>query len=41
LRAAGEPTLPVRLGVERATNPFLRALDAEALGLLRKQKDSF
>ncbi len=30
LRARGEPTLPVTLGAERATNPFLR-VDAPAL----------
>jgi hydroxyacylglutathione hydrolase len=36
LRLAGEPSLPVTLGEERATNPFLRADDAAlraALGL--------
>lgn len=27
LRAAGEPTVPARLDLERATNPFLRAAD--------------
>ncbi|MBB4658285.1 hydroxyacylglutathione hydrolase [Parvularcula dongshanensis] len=35
-RAAGEPTLPVRLGAEKAQNPFLRADDpglAVAVGL--------
>jgi len=35
-RAAGDPTVPVRLDVERATNPFLRADDPAlraALGL--------
>jgi hydroxyacylglutathione hydrolase len=26
-RAAGEPTVPTRLGAERAANPFLRAAD--------------
>ncbi len=41
LRAAGKATLPVRLGTERATNPFLRAPDAEALGKLRSAKDNF
>ncbi|RFC62589.1 hydroxyacylglutathione hydrolase [Fulvimarina endophytica] len=29
LRAAGKPTLPVELGREKRTNPFLRADDAE------------
>jgi len=36
LRTAGHPTLPVRLGEELATNPFLRAADpalGAALGL--------
>jgi hydroxyacylglutathione hydrolase len=41
LRAAGKFTLPVSLGTERATNPFLRAPDAEALGKLRAAKDVF
>jgi hydroxyacylglutathione hydrolase len=41
LRAAGTPTIPVTLGVERATNPFLRAESAEALGALRAAKDKF
>lgn len=36
LRASGQPTVPSRLDVERATNPFLRADDAamaEAVGM--------
>ncbi len=41
LRAAGKPTLPVALGVERATNPFLRAPDAETFRKLRAAKDNF
>ncbi len=41
LRAAGKFTLPVSLGSERATNPFLRATDAESLGKLRAAKDNF
>jgi hydroxyacylglutathione hydrolase len=41
LRAAGQATLPVTLGTERATNPFLRAADAEAFGKLRSAKDNF
>jgi hydroxyacylglutathione hydrolase len=41
LRAAGKATLPVSLGTERATNPFLRAPDAETLGKLRSAKDNF
>jgi hydroxyacylglutathione hydrolase len=40
-RAAGEPTIPTTIGLERATNPFLRASDAEELGKLREQKDNF
>jgi hydroxyacylglutathione hydrolase len=37
LRQAGSPTIPARLGDEKATNPFLRADDptiAQAVGLL-------
>jgi hydroxyacylglutathione hydrolase len=41
LRAAGKFSLPVSLGSERATNPFLRAPDAESLGKLRAAKDNF
>lgn len=41
LRAAGEPTLPVRLGDELKTNPFLRAKSAEEFGHLRAAKDRF
>jgi len=41
LRAAGKPTLPVALGTERATNPFLRAPDAETFRKLRSAKDNF
>ncbi len=40
-RAAGEATIPTTIGLERATNPFLRAVDAEELGKLRKLKDNF
>lgn len=29
LRAAGKPTLPTTIGAEKATNPFMRADDAE------------
>jgi hydroxyacylglutathione hydrolase len=38
-RAAGAATVPTTIGLERATNPFLRARDAEELGRLREQKD--
>ena len=41
LRAAGQPTVPSRLGDELGANPFLRAPDARALGQLRSQKDQF
>lgn len=35
LRAAGRPTLPVRLGDERAANPFLRVDDAAVAARVR------
>ena len=41
LRAAGEATVPTTIGLERATNLFLRAGSAEELGALRAAKDSF
>ena len=41
LRAAGEPTVPTTIGLERATNPFLRATSAEQLGERRVAKDNF
>ena len=41
LRATGEPTVPTTLGLERATNPFLRARSAEELAARRAAKDSF
>ncbi len=41
LRAAGEPTVPSRLGEELAANPFLRAPDAASFARLRRQKDRF
>ncbi|MFZ6762940.1 hydroxyacylglutathione hydrolase [Pseudoroseomonas sp. WGS1072] len=40
-RAAGQPTLPVTLGQELETNPFLRAESAEALARIRAAKDNF
>jgi hydroxyacylglutathione hydrolase len=40
-RAAGEPTVPTTIGLERATNPFLRATTAQDLAKLREQKDNF
>jgi hydroxyacylglutathione hydrolase len=41
LRAAGRPTVPALLVQERATNPFLRAASARALGEIRAAKDAF
>ncbi len=53
LRAAGKPTVPMNLRVEKATNPFLRApllkaaigmesaADWEAFGEVRRRKDVF
>lgn len=40
-RAAGEATVPTSIGVERATNPFLRAPDADMFADLRQRKDHF
>jgi hydroxyacylglutathione hydrolase len=40
-RAAGQPTLPVTLGQEMATNPFLRAETVERMAEIRKAKDNF
>ncbi|MDE0886380.1 MAG: hydroxyacylglutathione hydrolase [Myxococcota bacterium] len=36
-----EMTIPSTIGEERETNPFMRATDAEALGVLRSAKDVF
>lgn len=53
LRAAGKPTVPMNLAIEKATNPFLRAptlkaaigmesaSDWEAFGEVRRRKDVF
>jgi len=52
LRAKGEPTVPTTIGLEKATNPFLRAsrlasslgsfaTPAEAFALVRGAKDAF
>lgn len=41
LRGAKRPTLPVRLGLEKKTNPFLRAGSAERFAALRLAKDNF
>ena len=47
-RERGEPTVPTRIGLEKAANPFLRAPllraglpDAEAFAQVRKAKDVF
>ncbi len=40
-RAQGEPTVPVLLSEELATNPFLRARDAADFARLRALKDRF
>lgn len=41
LRAAGRPTLPTTIALERATNPFVRAPDADVFARLRRSKDRF
>ena len=41
MRERGEVTLPTTIGEERATNPFMRAIDAADLARLRSLKDSF
>ncbi|MCH8617006.1 hydroxyacylglutathione hydrolase [Sphingomonas sp. SM33] len=41
LRNAGEITLPTTVAEERATNPFVRASDAQDFARLRAEKDSF
>ncbi|MCS6854083.1 MAG: hydroxyacylglutathione hydrolase [Elioraea sp.] len=41
LRAEGRPTLPVTLGLEKRTNPFLRARGPADFARLRSEKDSF
>jgi hydroxyacylglutathione hydrolase len=40
-RAANRPTVPTRVGAERATNPFLLARDVEHFAELREAKDNF
>lgn len=40
-RARGEATVPTTIGAERATNPFMRAADAEELARRRAAKDKF
>jgi hydroxyacylglutathione hydrolase len=38
-RRAGQPTIPSSIALERATNLFVRAADAEELAALRQSKD--
>src|SRR4051812_47056663 len=40
-RARGEMTVPTSVAQELATNPFVRARDAEEFARLRREKDSF
>jgi hydroxyacylglutathione hydrolase len=40
-RERGEATVPTTIGLERATNPFMRARDAAQLAERRAAKDSF
>lgn len=37
----GQPSLPVPLGIEKKTNPFLMAQTVESFTTLRRQKDDF
>jgi hydroxyacylglutathione hydrolase len=41
MRLRGEATVPTTIGLERATNPFMRAATAEQLAERRAAKDSF
>ncbi len=41
MRARGEPTVPTTIGLERATNPFMRAASAQQLAERRAAKDAF
>jgi hydroxyacylglutathione hydrolase len=41
LRAAGQPTVPTTIALERATNPFLRAASVAELTERRAAKDAF
>lgn len=40
-RAAGRPTIPSSIGLERATNLFVRAPDAESFARLRRSRDGW
>lgn len=41
IRSRGVPTIPVSLGVEKVTNPFLKAKSADEFAALRTLKDKF
>ena len=41
LRNDGLPTVPTTVGMEKLTNPFMRAATAEKLGIIRAAKDNF
>ncbi len=41
MRANDVPTIPTTIGLEKATNPFMRAGTAEQLAARRKAKDDF
>ena len=40
-RERGEPTVPTTIGLEKATNPFLKAGSARRFGEVRAAKDAF
>jgi hydroxyacylglutathione hydrolase len=40
-RLRGEATIPTTIGIERATNPFMRARSIDELAARRKAKDDF
>jgi hydroxyacylglutathione hydrolase len=40
-RTKGEATVPTTIGLERATNPFMRAVSIEQLAARRQAKDDF
>ena len=41
MRARGEATVPTTIGLEKATNPFMRAVSVEELAARRAAKDNF
>ena len=41
MRAQGLPTVPTTIALERATNPFMRAVSVDELAERRAEKDSF